>query len=112
VEPGDVVIVLQQQKHQVFQRHNCDLMMTREISLTEALCGLVFIVRHLDGRNLVIQSPPGMVIEPGNNCWLANISCNMLASFCIFSSVVVLNGLLLTVQFANENLTFRTVCLY
>lgn len=65
VEPGDVVIILQQQKHQVFQRHSCNLMMTREISLTEALCGLVFIVRHLDGRNLVIQSPPGMVIAPG-----------------------------------------------
>ena len=68
VEPGDVVVVLQQQKHQVFQRHSCDLMMTCEISLTEALCGLTFIIQHLDGRELVIQSPPGMVIEPGNNC--------------------------------------------
>jgi len=70
VEPGDVIVVLQQQKHQVFQRQSCDLMMTREISLTEALCGLAFIVRHLDGRKLVIESPPGMVIEPGNNCWM------------------------------------------
>jgi len=67
VDPGDVIIVLQQQKHQVFQRHSCDLIMTRQISLTEALCGLVFIMQHLDGRELVIQSPPGMVIEPGNN---------------------------------------------
>jgi len=70
VEPGDVIIVLQQQKHQLFQRYGCDLMMTREISLTEALCGLVFILQHLDGRELGIHSPPGMVIEPGNDCWL------------------------------------------
>jgi len=66
VRPGDVVVVLQREKHEVFQRCGCDLGMVHQISLTEALCGLVFVVQHLDGRKIVIRSPPGMVIEPGN----------------------------------------------
>jgi len=66
VEPGDVIVVLQQQQHEVFQRQNCDLLTTRQISLTEALCGLIFTLRHLDGRELAIRSPPDMVIEPGS----------------------------------------------
>ncbi|KAI4465051.1 dnaj-like-2 isoform a-related [Holotrichia oblita] len=36
------------------------------ITLSEALCGLTFIIRHLDGRDILIRNPPGQVIKPGD----------------------------------------------
>lgn len=65
VEPGDVVIVLQQKPHEHFQRSGNDLHMSRSITLTEALCGFQFVVKQLDGRDLLIKHPPGEVIKPG-----------------------------------------------
>jgi len=66
LEPGDVVIVLQQKDHEVFTREGDSLIMTRKISLTEALCGFHFTLTQLDGRELVIKNPPGTIIEPGS----------------------------------------------
>lgn len=65
VEPGDVIIVLQQKEHEVFTRKGEDLIMEHSLSLSEALCSFKFTLKHLDGRDLVIQSIPGEVIEPG-----------------------------------------------
>ncbi|RUS78151.1 hypothetical protein EGW08_014080 [Elysia chlorotica] len=65
VEAGDVIIVLQQKEHEVFTRKDTDLVMEYNISLTEALCGFQFVIKHLDGRDLVIHSQPGEVISPG-----------------------------------------------
>ena len=64
-ESGDVVVVVQQEPHEIFQRQGSDLFMTHKLGITEALCGCEFIVRHLDGRDLILKSPPGNVIEPG-----------------------------------------------
>ena len=60
-----MIIVLQQKEHNTFKRKGEDLFIEHDISLTEALCGFKFILKHMDGRDLVIQSIPGEVIEPG-----------------------------------------------
>ena len=65
IEPGDVIIVLQQKEHETYTRKGEDLFMEHTISLTEALCGFKMVLKHLDGRDLVIHSTPGEVIEPG-----------------------------------------------
>ncbi|XP_023225961.1 dnaJ homolog subfamily A member 2-like [Centruroides sculpturatus] len=65
VEAGDVIIVLQQKPHEVFQREGNDLFMTHKVNLTEALCGFNIVIQHLDGRDIVMKNPPGDVIEPG-----------------------------------------------
>lgn len=66
VETGDVIIVLQQKPHDEFQRSGDDLVLRHTISLTEALCGFHMVLKHLDGRELVIRHPPGQVIKPGD----------------------------------------------
>ncbi|KAL3282043.1 hypothetical protein HHI36_005245 [Cryptolaemus montrouzieri] len=66
VEPGDVVIVLQQKPHEVFQRNGDNLQVNHTITLTEALCGFNFVLRHLDGRDLLITHPAGSVLKPGD----------------------------------------------
>ncbi|VVD05832.1 dnaJ homolog subfamily A member 2-like [Leptidea sinapis] len=66
-EPGDVIIVLDVKEHEVFQRSpNDDLLIKKEITLTEALCGFQFVLKHLDGRDLLIKHGPGEIIRPGD----------------------------------------------
>ncbi|CBZ55092.1 DnaJ domain containing protein, related [Neospora caninum Liverpool] len=62
--PGDVIFILEQQEHAVFKRRGNDLFMTKKISLLESLCGYKFVLTHLDGRQLLIQSPPDTVTKP------------------------------------------------
>lgn len=65
-ERGDVVIVIQQKPHPIFQRDGNDLHMTHEITLTEALCGFNLLIKHLDGRDVVMKSLPGSIIKPSD----------------------------------------------
>jgi len=64
-ESGNVIVVLQQENHETFTRRGHDLYMTQKVGMTEALCGMQFVVRQLDGRDLLLRNPPGNVIEPG-----------------------------------------------
>ena len=65
-QPGDLVIVLQQKTHEVFDRSGDDLYLSKTIGLVEALCGMNIVVKHLDGRELNITNPPGRIIKPGD----------------------------------------------
>lgn len=63
--PGDVIFVVQEKAHSRFKRKGADLLMSKEINLCESLCGTKFIVKQLDGRELLISTEPGKVIKPG-----------------------------------------------
>lgn len=65
LEPGDVIIVLDQKDHPVFQRQNDNLVMKMNIKLAEALCGFKKTIQTLDNRTLVINSLPGERIGSG-----------------------------------------------
>ncbi|CAN8001680.1 unnamed protein product [Ixodes pacificus] len=64
VETGDVVIILQTKPHELFHREGSNLFMSHSVTLTEALCGFEMVLKHLDGRDIVIKHPPGSVIKP------------------------------------------------
>ena len=64
-EPGDIIIQLEEKKHDTFQRHGVDLSMRLDITLSEALCGLKRVIETLDKRQIVIQTKPGEVIKHG-----------------------------------------------
>lgn len=59
LEPGDVIIVLDQKDHSVFQRRGHDIIMKMKIQLSEALCGFKKTIKTLDDRILVITSKSG-----------------------------------------------------
>lgn len=63
LEPGDIVIVLDEKDHSEFRRRGNDLIMQKEILLVEALCGFQTTIKTLDSRILVITSLPGEVIK-------------------------------------------------
>lgn len=60
-----MIIVLQQKEHDLFIRERNNLFIKHTVGLTEALCGFKFVLKHMDGRSIVIQSQPGDILEPG-----------------------------------------------
>ena len=64
IEPGDIIIVLDEQEHEIFKRKGKDLVMEMHISLADALCGFKRNIETVDGRILLIQSDPGDVLDP------------------------------------------------
>merc|ERR1712032_1659866 len=66
LEPGDIIIVLDEKAHALFKRNGQDLIMKMDVSLTEALTGLKKAVKTLDERTLVIQTVRGEVIKSGD----------------------------------------------
>lgn len=64
--PGDVRFIVQQQKHMLFDRKGDNLSMEKTITLYEALTGYQFIIEHLDGRKLLVQSSPDELVIPGS----------------------------------------------
>jgi len=64
IEPGDIVIVLDEKEHDVFTRQGSDLYIRMDIELADALCGFTRNIKTLDNRTLVINSHPGEVIRP------------------------------------------------
>lgn len=61
--PGDIIIVVQEKENDNFKRKASDLIYSMEVSLTDALCGFVKTITHLDGRILKIESKAGQVIK-------------------------------------------------
>ena len=58
-EPGDVIIVVDEQPHKVFKRKGADLLMEKEITLLEALTGCDFVVEFLNGTSFRVKNIPG-----------------------------------------------------
>lgn len=63
IEPGDIVIVLDEQKHEKYERQKSNLFYKMQIQLVEALCGFKRYIETMDKRVLLIQSTPGEVIR-------------------------------------------------
>lgn len=64
MEPGDINFIIQEKEHDLFKRKGADLLITKTLSLNEALCGFEWAVPHLDEREIVVKSRPGEVIRP------------------------------------------------
>jgi len=67
MEPGDINFIIQEKDHELFKRKGADLLVVKEVSLNQALCGFTWKIKHLDGRVLVVSSRPGEVIKPEMN---------------------------------------------
>jgi DnaJ family protein A protein 2 len=65
VLPGDLVVLVQQEKHALFKRQGSNLFLSKSISLAQALVGFDFQLVHLDGHKLNVRSRTGLVVSPG-----------------------------------------------
>lgn len=66
METGDVIVEVREKKHPVFTRiGTADLLMDRKVSLLDALTGVRFSVKHLDGSDVLVSCGEGQVVRPG-----------------------------------------------
>lgn len=62
-ETGDVNFIIQEKEHNLFKRKGADLLIMQDISLNQALTGFSLRFNHLDGRDVIIKTKPGQVIQ-------------------------------------------------
>lgn len=66
VQAGDLIVVIGEKEHPVFQRNGNDLLCKQSIELLTALAGGTIAIKHLDDRLLVVDIPSGQVIKPNS----------------------------------------------
>ncbi|CAM4927830.1 unnamed protein product [Rotaria socialis] len=66
LQPGDIIVVLDEKENATFKRDKTDLHIKMQITLTEALCGFHKVIKTLDNRQLVVTTLPGEIIKPGD----------------------------------------------
>lgn len=64
MDAGDVLVILQQTDNVDFVRDGIDLITKKKITVAQALCGFSTVITHLDGRKLLVVTPPGHVVSP------------------------------------------------
>lgn len=60
---SQINIVVNIQEHSIFKRNNMDLIVEKEISLKESLCGLEFTIKHLNNKIFHMQHKDRTVIK-------------------------------------------------
>jgi DnaJ family protein A protein 2 len=61
---GDIKIFIKVENTSVFKRSGLDLIIEKQITLKEALCGFSFELKHINGKNYVINNAAGSVVKP------------------------------------------------
>jgi len=61
---GDVKIFISVKNNTVFQRKGLDLIMTKTLSLKEALCGFIFDFTYINGKTFTINNTGNTIIKP------------------------------------------------
>lgn len=62
--PGDILFIISQKNHNIFKRKGSDLIIKKNISLSQALTGYQFTLKTLDNRIIKIKTPDNYIIKP------------------------------------------------
>jgi len=66
--PGDIIVhIITNDKNETFIRlENNDLLIKKDITLAQSLCGVDFNITHISGKVIKIISKPNEIIKPGD----------------------------------------------
>jgi DnaJ family protein B protein 4 len=70
---GDIKIYIRIQNTSEFKRQGLDLILEKNISLKEALCGFTFEIKYLTGKVYTINNNSGNIIVPGYKKMIPNM---------------------------------------
>jgi len=63
---GDFIVKFNVEPHKRFERKGADLYYKKKVSLYEALTGCAFYIEQLDGKKILIATPPNEIIIPNS----------------------------------------------
>ena len=84
---GDLIIKVFQKPHNVFTRKGKNLYMTKDILLSEALCGCNILIDHLDKRKLRLEI--NNIIKPTDNKVIKSEGMNKMGDLVINFNIVM-----------------------
>jgi DnaJ-class molecular chaperone len=61
---GDIKIFVKVTNHTEFKRIGLDLVIDKEITLKDALCGFSLVLKHLNGKSYTLNNSTGSIIKP------------------------------------------------
>lgn len=70
---GDIKVIIQLKNNTIFKRHGLNLIMEKEISLKESLCGFSFEFTHLNGKSYTLNNIKGTIIQNEHNKIIQNL---------------------------------------
>ena len=88
---GDVKVVINIQNNSEFKRDGLNLILEKEITLKESLCGFSFMISHLSGKQLRFSNDAGNTIKDGLVRVIANYGVerdNNVGNLCIKFNVI------------------------
>ena len=62
---GDVKVTFIVEEHPIFKRNGLDVLVEKNITLKEALCGFIFDIEHVSGKKFSFNSSSGNIIRDG-----------------------------------------------
>ena len=65
VSVSSIHVTVNIKQHELFKRNDMDLIIEKEISLKESLCGLEFTIKHLNNKTFHLQHKDGTIIKDG-----------------------------------------------
>lgn len=70
---GDIKVCIHITNETIFERKGLDLIIKKNITLKEALCGFVFEIKHLNNKTFKINNEQGNIITPNYNKLIHNL---------------------------------------
>jgi len=86
--PGDVVIEVVEKTHAKFLRVGNDLHVKQKVGLIDALAGVKFEHKHLDGKTVSIAGAPNEVVKPGTIWKVPGLGMNPIGSLFVSFDVL------------------------
>jgi DnaJ family protein A protein 2 len=62
---GDVKVTFIVEEHTLFKRNGLDILVEKNITIKDALCGFVFDIEHINGKKFSFNSSSGNIIRDG-----------------------------------------------
>ena len=63
-EIGDLIVTIEVNEHEYYDRDNNDLVMKKEVSLNDALCGFTFKIKDINDNELIVTTDKIIDVEP------------------------------------------------
>lgn len=90
IDPGNVIIVLKQQKHSIFHCEKLNLITNIRISLADALCGGHFAVPHLNKRILRVKiGQNNKILSPDDIEYIENEGMPQYKNPYVFGKMII-----------------------